>query len=305
MDRQGIEMKARLLYACTDTTGEGALWMPESQTLLWVDIENGILHAYDERTGQVTDQAFPDMVTSLIPVEGDADSVVVALKNRLVRYSLTDRTFRTVTELSGLTPGLRTNDCKAGPDGRIWAGIMSLTDHNATGSLWRMGRGEAPVCIRGKQHIPNGIVWNARHDRMYYADSGRHCIEEYAYDGATGDICLLRTLVQVPSSLGLPDGMTIDADDRLWVAHWGGGCVCIWDTNTGEMTGRIAVDVPNVASCTFGGADGRRLFITTARAGLSEREMAAAPTSGSLFVVDLPADVRPAAPFACRLETEP
>ena len=57
---------------------------------------------------------------------------------------------------------------------------------------------------------------------MYYVDSGRRCIEEYAYDYLTGAIYFIRTAVQVPVEYGVPDGMTIDANGLLWVAHWGG-----------------------------------------------------------------------------------
>lgn len=44
----------------------------------------------------------------------------------------------------------------------------------------------------------------------------------------------------------------------------------------------------NVASCTFGGKERNRLFITTAVDGLSEAEIQAYPLSGSLFVADVP-----------------
>lgn len=51
---------------------------------------------------------------------------------------------------------------------------------------------------------------------MYYVDSGRRCIEEYAYDYLTGAIYFIRTAVQVPVEYGVPDGMTIDANGLLW-----------------------------------------------------------------------------------------
>lgn len=142
--------------------------------------------------------------------------------------------------------------------------------------------------VLGQQSIPNGIVWNRKGDRMYYVDSGRRCIEEYAYDYLTGAIYFIRTAVQVPVEYGVPDGMTIDANGLLWVAHWGGFGVYVWSPSTGQLVDKIEVPVPNVASCTFGGKERNRLFITTAVDGLSEAEIQAYPLSGSLFVADVP-----------------
>ena len=44
--------------------------------------------------------------------------------------------------------------------------------------------------------------------------------------------------------------------------------------------------VPHVTSLTFGGANLDRLFVTTARLGLDDSQIAEAPLSGGLFVVD-------------------
>ena len=87
---------------------------------------------------------------------------------------------------------------------------------------------------------------------------------------------------------GVPDGMTIDANGLLWVAHWGGFGVYVWNPSTGKLVDKIDVPVPNVASCTFGGKKHNQLFITTAIDGLSETEKKAYPLSGSLFVADIP-----------------
>ena len=80
---------------------------------------------------------------------------------------------------------------------------------------------------------------------MYYVDSGRRCIEEYAYDYLTGAIYFIRTAVQVPVEYGVPDGMTIDANGLLWVAHWGGFGVYVWSPSTGQLVDKIEVPVPN------------------------------------------------------------
>ena len=70
----------------------------------------------------------------------------------------------------------------------------------------------------------------------------------------------------------MPDGMTIDTDGNLWVAMWGGWSILCCNPYTGEIIDRINIPVSNVTSCTFGGRDMSTLYITTARAELSEKE---------------------------------
>lgn len=281
-------MKADLLYRCCDETGESATWLSGLGVLLWVDIDNGILHQYNSANKTVEDLTFPEMVSSIIPWKGHRQEIILAMKNRLISYHLEKKTYATLVEFPCLQPRLRTNDCKASPEGRIWCGVMHLSNHHETASLYCVDNDLSLTPVLEQQCIPNGIVWNKAGDRMYYADSGRGCIEEYAYDRLTGAVYLLRTAIQVPSEYGVPDGMTMDADGLLWVAHWGGFGVYVWNPATGKLVDKVEVPVPNVASCTFGGADNSRLFITTALAGLSASERDVYPLSGSLFVADVP-----------------
>ena len=77
--------------------------------------------------------------------------------------------------------------------------------------------------------------------------------------------------------------MTIDAEGMLWIALWEGGCVGRWDPQSGAMLGTIAVPARRVTSCALGGPGLRDLYITTARIGLSESDLARQPHAGGLF----------------------
>jgi sugar lactone lactonase YvrE len=56
------------------------------------------------------------------------------------------------------------------------------------------------------------------------------------------------------------------------------------DVARGRITGLIRVPTTNVTACAFGGADGRDLFITSAREGLSPATLAREPLAGALFI---------------------
>ena len=80
----------------------------------------------------------------------------------------------------------------------------------------------------------------------------------------------------------MPDGITIDSEDFLWVALWGGSRVVRLSPG-GEVTAEVHVPVTQPSSCTFGDADLGTLYITSAREGLSRRRLAKEPLAGSLF----------------------
>lgn len=82
----------------------------------------------------------------------------------------------------------------------------------------------------------------------------------------------------------MPDGMTIDEEGMLWVAHWGGFGVYRWNPLNGEWIGTIKLPVPHITSCAFAGERLDRLVITTARQDLSEEELEKYPASGDVFV---------------------
>lgn len=278
-------MKAILLYRSYDSTGEAATWLPDQEIFLWVDIDAGILHTYVPAMGLFTDCHFPGPVSTIIPWKDHPEEILLAMKDRLVACCLSDQSYRTLLVFDGMGADWRANDGKASPEGRICLGIMNgQGNHQQTGWVYGINSDLSYRKVFTHQHIPNGMVWNASGDKMYYADSGRGCIEAYDYNQQTGDVRFSRVAVEVPPAMGVPDGMTIGADGLLWVAHWGGSGVYVWDPETGKQVDKIELPVPHVASCTFGGKDRKQLFITTARSGLSEKELDAYPLSGSLFV---------------------
>lgn len=133
--------------------------------------------------------------------------------------------------------------------------------------------------------ISNGIVWTKDGRTMYYTDTPTGKIRAYDFDPWNATLSNERVAVEVPVELGFPDGMTIDADDMLWVALWNGNAVVRFDPKTGEILQKIEVPAHNVSSCAFGGPNLDILYITSARVDMSEAELEAFPLAGSVFEV--------------------
>ncbi|WNS44594.1 SMP-30/gluconolactonase/LRE family protein [Paenibacillus sp. MMS20-IR301] len=94
-----------------------------------------------------------------------------------------------------------------------------------------------------------------------------------------------RTVVRFAEGDGWPDGMTIDCEGMLWIAHYKGSCISRWNPHTGERLAAIEVPAHCVTSCTFGGEHLDELYITTARGGMSAAQLERWPLAGGLFRV--------------------
>ena len=67
---------------------------------------------------------------------------------------------------------------------------------------------------------------------MFFNDTVQGTTYRYRCDPATGTVSDKTLWKRWPAADGVPDGMTTDAQGRLWVAHWGGGCVTCHDADT-------------------------------------------------------------------------
>ncbi len=272
---------AELVLDARAYLGEGPVWDSARHVLWWVDILAGLVHAFDPATS--VDRTIPvgEAVGAVAPRA--AGGLIVAGANRLAALDPATGLIETLVPFEMEQPPRRMNDGKADPTGAFWAGRMDLGAAPGLGSLVRIDPDLAVTTMAAGLGIPNGMAWTSDATRMYFIDSLCHEVAAYAFDPVTRSIDAGRPLARFTDAAGLPDGCTIDAEDCLWVALWGGGCVCRIDPD-GRVVDRVEVPgVSQVSSCTFGGDGLDELFITTAREGMSEAQLAREPTSGGLF----------------------
>lgn len=95
-----------------------------------------------------------------------------------------------------------------------------------------------------------------------------------------------RVFIQLDVAQGVPDGAIVDWDGCYWLAQAGGWRIARY-TPRGELDRLIQLPVQIPTSLCFGGADGRTLFITTARYSLSEEALSTQPLAGSILALDV------------------
>lgn len=275
-------MQADLLLNIQSKLGEGPLWDERENILYWVDILGCALHRYNPATGNNDTFDVGQHVGTVI-LDDDGE-ILLAVQDGFARFDPSTETLTMLADIEAEDDNIRFNDGKADPAGRFWAGTLAYDGTPHAGTLYCLDT-DGIVSIKERDvTISNGIVWSTDHKTMYYVDSPTGVIYAYDYDKDTGDISNQNIVIKVPPSMGTPDGMAIDSQNQLWVAHWGYGAVVCWCPTTGEPMQEITVPATQVTACAFGGDDLKTLYITTARTGLSDDNLREQPFAGGLFV---------------------
>jgi sugar lactone lactonase YvrE len=125
----------------------------------------------------------------------------------------------------------------------------------------------------------NGIVWARDGQTMYYIDTPSKKVRAFDFDVVMGSISQERVVWDTSEDESSPDGMTIDSEDRLWIAFCHGGKVVCYDPVARQKLEQIDFPCIETTACAFGGADLSKLYVTTGvKPGLDEA------AAGRLFV---------------------
>ena len=274
------------------------MWDARSGHLFWIDIEGKALYRRSSGNGRVSRWKLSGMPGTVVPTQNE-NKVLLALDSGLTTFDVKSKKEICVFGFPEDTRRYRFNDGKCDTIGRLWVGSMHREAKKGQGSLYCV---ESPLLLGDATRkegwsvrrvldnltIPNGIAWSANGKTMYLIDSPTRQIAAYEFDLAEGNIGKKRIAVKIPRGRGYPDGMTIDAEDMLWVAHWDGSCVARYNPKTGRTLQVIDVPTPKVTSCWFGGKDQSMLYITTAigssDGGKTDRRKY--PLTGAVFQVE-------------------
>jgi sugar lactone lactonase YvrE len=276
-------MKLEILHHAQCELGEGPMWHPVEKVLYWVDILGKKVHRYDTRLNVYQNFTFDFMPGAVLPT--NTDLLLIAFENGIATFDTHSLRLNYLTQLHENQPYMRCNDAKCDPFGNLWVGTMSKTAKADAGNLYCLKTNLDFSVKIPNTSISNGTIWNQDGSKMYYIDSIRDSIRSYDFDKNTFEISNERTIIHHPE-MRYFDGMTIDTEGMLWVAHCTDSCVRRWNPETGEVLLKIDLPCPKVTSLTFGGEGYRTLFITTAQEHMTAEEVAQYPTSGATFVLN-------------------
>lgn len=263
--------------------GEGPVWDQTRKQVYWVDIPEGHIHQFSTTTGAHHIIPVHQMIGAVALCKDG--SLVAALQHGFALIDHETGDIKMINDPEQHLPDNRFNDGKCDPAGRFWAGTLSFPEDSPVGSLYMLSNDLTVLKKAEGITVSNGLAWSLDHQTFYYIDTPTFEVRAYDFDKGSGNISNKKTIIEVPKEDGFPDGMTIDNEGMLWIAHWGGWQLTRWDPQSGEKIFSIPMPVAKVTSCTFGGENLGDLYITSARKDLTEEELRKQPLAGSLFVI--------------------
>lgn len=289
-------LRGFLLLDVQDIVGESLIFYDRRNALLWVDIVGKRIHRLflDDMRHELWPT--PDFPTSIgLRKDGGA---IVGLTNRLALWDYGE-TFETLAVPELDLPENRLNEGKVAPDGSFWVGSMQ-NNLNPDGSPKEVTRncgaiyritsdGSVQQLTRSEYGIPNSMAWTEDH-RFIFADTMQNMIFRFATDG-----CSLhdRQIFFGPFDRGFPDGSCLDADGQLWNCRVVGGAAVACIAKRGKLQKLAELPCSWPTSCTFGGQNLDRLYVTSARFTMTPEHLRMNPQEGGLFEVHTNAKGKP------------
>lgn len=264
-----------------DNLAEGPSWDAKRGRIYWVDIPARRYHYMDLESRKISTVATKDIITSLYP---DKNGGFMGTTNdSFIKMDPESNSISKIASIDIPTGKVRFNDGKCDSYGNYWAGTMDIKGKERIGKLYSLNSNGKISILLEDLTISNGLCWDTDRKLFYHVDTPTRKVSVYDYSPGTMEIWNRRTAVDFGNLEGNPDGMAIDSQGKLWVAHWGGSCISKWDPQTGKLVKSIEIPAKNVTSCAFGGFEMDRLFITTAR---NSVENHGGDMGGSLFELD-------------------
>ena len=279
-------MKSRQLDIALDADAdlaEGPWWDEQHQELLWVDIFSGRVHFFDPGSG--ADRSIDVGQPLGMVARRHSGGLVCAVRDGIGFIHPDGDTFELVVPIESAIPGNRMNDGACDPAGRLWAGTMATDLSPSAGSLYRINSSLQVTPVLENVSISNGLDWSPDGRTLYFTDSTTKRVDAYDFDIDTGKIHNRRLLVDLPDPIATPDGMAVDAEGTIWVAMWDGGCVRRFSPD-GTLLETLLLPVARPTSVAFGGPTLNQLFVTSARNGLTSRQLQDQRHAGALFVLE-------------------
>jgi len=272
--------KPECIWKNSAVLGEGTLWVKFLNSICFVDIKKRKILILNTKTNKKKILKVDKEIGFIAHVKKNI--FILGLKSEIRVVNLNN--FKTLysIDIELNKPNNRINDGKIDPAGRLWFGTMDNFEKKQSGSLYCLDNYMKLHKVDTNYSITNGPAFLNKNN-FYHTDSKKKIIYKIKIDRKFKNI-KKRIFLKFNKTDGSPDGMTIDKNNNLWVCHYHGGKISVYDLR-GNKIHQVFLPAKNITNCTFGGRNNKELFISTALKGLKYNELKKYPLSGSFLKI--------------------
>lgn len=239
--------------------GECPLWHSAEQVFYWTDIEAGQLYRLNLPNLRA-EVCYEGPKVGGFTVQQDGSLLLFRDRGNIAVWRDGAVVAQVIDEIEEVVAvGGRFNDVLAAPDGSVLCGSCSP---QAPGKLYRLEPDGSLSTLLENVGMSNGMAFYDNGARFLHTDSGNATIRAYRFGSAPfGEG---QPWLDLSAGPGVPDGLTIDADDQVWSARWEGGGVFVYSLQGQELR-FLQLPTPKCTSVTFGGPELDTMLVTTAQ----------------------------------------
>ena len=273
--------KPEVIWKVKTTLGEGVLYVKQHNSVYFVDIKKRKIFIINLKNNQKKIIKINKEIGFLSHIKKNI--FILGLKSELRIINLKTKKIIKSIFIEKEKPLNRLNDGKTDPKSRLWFGSMDSLERNIeNGSLYCLDNKLNLKKVDVNYVIPNGPTFIDQKN-FYHTDSKKKIIYKIKINNNL-NVIKKNIFKKFSNKSGSPDGMTLDVKQNLWVCHYGGACVSIFNKR-GKKIKKINLPAKNITNCTFGGKNNSDLFITSATKKMKKKEYKKYKFSGSLFKI--------------------
>ena len=276
-----ITSEPKVIWNSKAILGEGTLWVPSHNSIYFVDIKKKKILILNIKNNKKRIIKIDKEIGFLAHIKEDV--FILGLQSELRIINLKNKkTIRSIP-IEKDKPLNRINDGKTDPKGRLWFGTMDNSERNIkNGSLYCLDKKLNIHKVDTKYYITNGPAF-IDSVNFLHTDSRSKIIYKIKIN-KNYKIVKKSKFLKFSKKDGSPDGMTIDSKQNVWICHFGGACISVYNPK-GKKIHKIDLDAKNITNCTFGGLQNNEIFVSTALKGMNKSEIKKYKHSGSLFKI--------------------
>lgn len=260
-------------------------WVKEEAAVYFVDTENPRVAKYSPDTGDL--EVFYVPYNFQCIAKCDNGKWIGTVTNGVVLWDQEKNTCKFLGNPEKDKASFFLNDGTVDKMGRFFFGSYDSDDlEGGTGSIYMVDSNLRIKKVASGFSVCNGMVFSSDNKKFYMSEQFGGKILEFDWDE---DACLLsnqKTLYELPKEKGLPDGLIMDSEGMLWLAHWWG-----WQISRISPEGRVLAEIPvpvTTPTCmAFIGDKMDLLFITTAIKAVDEEDLKKGHLAGDIFQIEM------------------